>query len=117
MTTPAADDGRGRIVVIAAGFALWQNGRCIAAARWADIRRLRAYRAAATDPTVRLGVELADGTVLEFHERAPGFDLFLNRGAATLSGLLPVDQWHPAVALAAPGTEGMIIFDRSLLRR
>ncbi|MES2177386.1 MAG: hypothetical protein V4550_05940 [Gemmatimonadota bacterium] len=110
----SANDDRGRIVVVAAGFALWRGGRCIGAARWSDIRRLRAYR---TDDALRLGIDLADGTALEFHEKAPGFDAFLDRASATLSGLLPFAQWHPALVLAAPDGEGTVLFERTGPRR
>ena len=103
----------GRIVVVAAGFALWKGGRCIAAARWADIQRVRAYRRpGATPDAARLGVELADGTVLEFHESAPGFDLFLERGSATLGGLVPFATWRPALALGPLDAEPTVIFER-----
>ena len=114
---PEVDD-LGRIVVVAAGFALWKGGRCIAAARWADIRRLRAYRPAGemTD-AMRLGVDLADSTVMEFHEGAPGFDLFLDRASATLPGLLAFASWHPALLLAPPGAEATVIFERQPLKR
>ena len=115
--TPAADD-LGRIVVVAAGFALWKGGRCIAAARWADIQRLRAYRPAGELlNTARLGVDLRDGTVLEFLEAAPGFDLFMDRASATLSGLLPFAGWHPALMLAPSGSAPTVIFERRSLER
>ena len=109
---PVVDD-LGRIVVVAAGFALWKGGRCIAAARWADIRRVRAYRPTGdTTNAVRLGVDLADGTVLEFLEAAPGFSLFLDRASATLPGLLPHTSWHPALTLGPASGEGEEIFER-----
>ena len=57
------DDG-GRVVVVAAGFALWRGGRCVAAARWADVRRLRAYHRDADSESLFLGVDLMDGTVM-----------------------------------------------------
>ncbi|MEO5818527.1 MAG: hypothetical protein ABIT20_24875 [Gemmatimonadaceae bacterium] len=110
-------DALGRIVVVAAGFALWTGGRCIAAARWADIRRIQAKRPANATDTIRLYVELADGTLLEFHERAPGFDAFLDRASATLPGLLAFAAWHPALMLAPPSADGAVIFERPALRR
>ena len=67
----------GRVVVVNAGFALWQGGRCVAAARWGDIQRLRAYHRATAGDALHLGVELADGSVMELHEAAPGFDLYV----------------------------------------
>lgn len=110
-------DELGRIVVVAAGFALWKGGRCIAAARWADIRRLLARRIDSTTDTIRLHVELADGTLLEFHEKAPGFDAFLDRASVTLPGLLTFAGWHPRLMLAEPGGDGVVIFERPAQRR
>jgi hypothetical protein len=110
---------RGRVVVVAAGFALWMGGRCVAAARWSDIRRLRARRLDAQGDTQReaiaLSVELVDGSRVELHEQAPGFDAFVQRGSATLSGMLPFGDWHHAAA-AATSVDGALLFDRSTRR-
>jgi hypothetical protein len=101
-------------VVVAAGFALWQGGKCVAAARWSDIRRVRAYRKqSSTDDSIRLGVELKDGSLMEFHEDAPGFDLFLQRASATLSGMLPFAAWHPPLVLAPGDSSGTVIYERT----
>ena len=108
----ASEEDNGRIVVVAAGFALWRGGRCIAAGRWADIATLRAFRREDVD-AIRLVVALRDGTLLEFLEEAPGFDAFLDRASATLPGLLPFAKWHPSLMLAPPGGEGATIFTRS----
>ena len=106
----------GRVVVVAAGFALWSGGRCVAAARWADVRRLRAYRRpVAPADALSLGVDLVDGTVMELHEEAPGFDAFLDRASATLQGLLPYAAWHPALIAAAAG-DGVVLFERAARR-
>ena len=107
----------GRVVVVAAGFALWSGGRCVAAARWADVRRLRAYRRDVVPAdALYLGVELVDGSLMELHEEAPGFDAFLDRASATLQGLLPYAAWHPALAADAPGGEGVTLFERKARR-
>jgi hypothetical protein len=108
--TPAADAGR--VVVVAAGFALWTGGRCVAAARWTDIRRLRAYRREGPSSAgLWLGVELVDGSVMELLEEAPGFDAFLDRASQTLSGMLPFRDWDHALA-ASPGDDGVVLFER-----
>ncbi len=108
----------GRVVVVAAGFALWSGGRCVAAARWSDVRRLRAYRRdVAPAEAIYVGVELVDGTVMELHEDAPGFDAFLDRAAVTLTGLLPYRSWHPSLATADPRPEGVVVFERPAQRR
>ncbi|MEO8333582.1 MAG: hypothetical protein ABI664_01325 [bacterium] len=116
MKLEPADD-LGRIVVVAAGFALWKGGRCIAAARWADIRQVHAHRTDDTTDAVRLHVALHDGTLLEFHERAPGFDAFLDRASMTLPGLLTFAGWHPTLMLSPPASDGIVIFERPALRR
>ena len=109
----ASDEDSGRIVVVAAGFALWQGGRCIAAGRWADIKAMRAFRRDDATQSVRLQVELRDGSLLEFLEEAPGFDAFLDRASAVLSGMLPFAAWHPKLILAPAGGEGAVVYQRS----
>ena len=112
---PAVDPGR--VVVVAAGFALWVGGRCVAAARWSDIRRLRGYRRpAATAEALCLAVELVDGTTMELREEAPGFDAFLDRSAVTLSGLLPYRDWHHRLDGAPLGGDGIVIYERTKRR-
>ena len=109
------DDDKGRVVVVGAGFALWRGGRCIAAARWADLRRLRGYRLAESPETLRLGVELVDGTVMELHEKAPGFDLFLDKASVQLGkALLPFASWGPALGTSA---DGVVIYEKPEPRR
>jgi len=103
----------GRVVVVAAGFALWSGGRCVAASRWADVRRLRAYVSSdAADSPLLLGVELLDGTIMELHEAAPGFDAFLDRASATLAGLLPFKAWYAPFRAGTSHTEGVVIYER-----
>jgi hypothetical protein len=106
---------RGRVVVVAAGFALWAGGRCVAAARWSDVRRLHARRHDAPGNALALVVELVDGSRMELHEQAPGFDAFADRASATLSGMVPVGDWHHAAA-AATDANGALLFDRSTRR-
>lgn len=110
-------DDRGRVVVVAAGFALWSGGRCVAAARWADVRRVRAYhRDVPATQALFLGVELVDGSMMELHEEAPGFDAFLDRASVTLSGLLPYRAWHPSLAAQPLGADGIVLFERAARR-
>ena len=104
----------GRVVVVAAGFALWQGGRCVAAARWSDIRRLHAYRRPGRgDDAVCVRVELKDGSLMELEDAAPGFDLFLDRATVTLTGLLPFAGWPQALDLTPSDGEGAVIFERT----
>ena len=107
---------RGRVVVVNAGFALWQGGRCVAAARWSDIQRLRAYHRATAGDALHLGVELVDGSVMELHEAAPGFDLYVDRATVTLPGMMPSRDWHHTLAAAAPDAVGIVLFERKTRR-
>ena len=107
----------GRVVVVAAGFALWSGGRCVAAARWSDVRRLRASRRNAPPAdALFLEVELVDGSRVELHEDAPGFDAFLDRAAVTLQGLLPFRDWHHTLDDPATGAAGVMLFERKTRR-
>lgn len=104
-------EDRGRVVVVAAGFALWRGGRCTAAARWMDVQRLvaRSCSFPAAD-ALSLLVELVDGTQMELHEEAPGFDAFLHRAGQTLHGLTPYERWHSAVVSLSG--EPVIVYER-----
>ena len=108
-------EDRGRVVVVAAGFALWQGGRCTAAARWMDVQRLVARPCAfpATE-ALSLMVELVDGSQMELHEDAPGFDAFLDRAAVTLRGLAPYESWHSAVVSLSG--ESLTVYERNARR-
>jgi len=108
-------EDRGRVVVVAAGFALWRGGRCAAAARWMDVQRLSVRQCSfpAAD-ALSVVVELVDGSQMELHEDAPGFDAFLDRAAATLRELLPYAGWHPA--LAALSGESLTVYERNTRR-
>ena len=106
---------QGRIVVVAAGFALWQGGRCVAAARWADVRLVNARRKQADAVTIR--VELTDGTVMELDDAAPGFDAFLDRAVVVLPKLLPYSSWHGPLLSGEAGDAGIVIWERPAPRR
>jgi hypothetical protein len=107
---------RGRVVVVAAGFALWAGGRCVAAARWSDIRRLRAHYRNTEANALALDVELVDGSRVELLEQAPGFDAFVNRASATLTGMVPFSDWHHAIAADVEPGRGVMLFERSARR-
>lgn len=108
----AADD-RGRIVVVAAGFALWAGGRCVAAARFSDIRRLRVTRPASAGPDhLALRVELTDGSLMELRDEAPGFDQFVDRARTSLKGMSLPREWHAALASDGVPPDGALIFEK-----
>ena len=77
-----------RIVVVSAGFALWSGGRCVTAARWGDVVRLRCYtRPARVSRAICAALALADGSEVEFREEIPGWDRFLEAAAGVLPGV------------------------------
>jgi hypothetical protein len=81
-------DDRSRIVVVGAGFALWSAGRCVSAARWGDVVRLRCYtRATATSKAICAAVALTDGSEVEFREEIQGWAKFLDAAAGVLPGV------------------------------
>jgi hypothetical protein len=81
------DDGS-RIVVVGAGFALWSAGRCVSAARWGDVTRLRCYtRATSTSKAICAAVALTNGSEVEFREEIPGWSRFLDAAAGVLPGV------------------------------
>jgi hypothetical protein len=108
-------EDRGRVVVVAAGFALWRGGRCAAAARWTDVERLSARQGSfPAAEALSLVVELVDRSQIELHEDAPGFDAFLDRASVTLRGLLPYAGWH--AELAALSGESLTLYERKTRR-
>jgi hypothetical protein len=81
-------DDRSRIVVVGAGFALWSAGRCVSAARWGDVVRLRCYtRPAGASKAICAAVALADGSEVEFREEIPGWGNFIDAAAGVLPGM------------------------------
>jgi hypothetical protein len=77
-----------RIVVVGAGFALWSGGRCVSAARWGDVVRLRCYtRPAHASRAICAAIALADGSEVEFREEIAGWDRFLDAAGGVLPGV------------------------------
>jgi hypothetical protein len=94
------DDGS-RIVVVGAGFALWTAGRCVSAARWGDVTRLRCYtRATSTSKAICAAVALKDGSEVEFREEIPGWARFLDAAAGVLPGVRAKLAELPSLARA-----------------
>jgi hypothetical protein len=77
-----------RIVVVGAGFALWSGGRCVSAARWGDVVRLRCYtRPTPTSRAICAAIALADGSEVEFREEIAGWNRLLDAAAGVLPGV------------------------------
>lgn len=105
---------QGRVVVVAAGFGLWQGGKCLAAGKWTDIASLRAYRRPETPDDARIAIELRDGSAVEIVERAPGFAAFAGAAVTKLPGTPAPDEWLPALH-ASPPNEERTLFTRTRL--
>jgi hypothetical protein len=80
-------DGTDRVVLVAAGFGVWQAGRHLASARWTDVVRVRALRRdGETEPPV-LALKLRDGTEVLVQATLPGFGSFLDAAEKALPGM------------------------------
>lgn len=103
----------GRIVVVAAGFGLWQSGRCIAMGKWTDIARVRAYTSDVGRPgAICLAIQLRDGSEVEVKNEAPGWMSFVNAAQTKLPGMSQPDTWLARLAEPAAGRCEQILFER-----
>lgn len=102
-----------RIVVVASGFGVWQDGRCVASARWADVQRVRALRRSELTPhLVCLTVTLTAGGELEVHERLPGWAAFVAAAVAALPGMPAAAVWRPTVPDPTSEVPDALLFQR-----
>lgn len=102
------------IVVVGAGFALWTGGRCVSAARWGDVTRVRCYvRPAGATKAICAAIALADGSEVEFREEIPGWGKFLDAAAGVLPGARAKLAELPALA-SDPGLE-IVLYQRRAL--
>ena len=103
-------DDTSRIVVVGAGFALWTAGKCVSAARWGDVVRLRCYtRPVGTSKAICAAVALASGAEVEFREEIPGWAKFLDAAAGVLPGVRAKLAELPDLAR---GESEIILFQR-----
>lgn len=103
---------RGRVVVVAAGFGLWQGGRCLAAGKWSDIAGLRAYTRDTQPNPICIVIQLRDGSEVEIQEEAPGWTSFVSALPSKLPGTPAPEVWIPEIR-AVPAAES----ERSLFAR
>jgi hypothetical protein len=107
-------DAASRIVVIGAGFALWSGGRCVSAARWGDVTRLRCYtRPTGATKAICAAVALADGSEVEFREEIPGWSRFLDAAAGVLPGVRA--RLTELSALARGDDAELLLYERRTL--
>jgi hypothetical protein len=107
-------DDRGRIVVVTAGFGLWRDGRCLAAGKWSDIARIRAYMVAtAAGNAIAAAIELRDGSEVEVREDAPGWATFLNAAPTKLPGMPSPEAW--TAELRVSSSASLTLFERVAL--
>jgi len=102
-----------RIVVVGAGFGVWQAGRHVASARWSDVMRMRAAtRDEATTGRVYVTLVLRDGMEVVVHEGLPGYQSFLAAAETALPGMRPRAAWLAAVQEPAGATDETLLFER-----
>jgi hypothetical protein len=103
---------RGRIVVVGAGFGLWQGGRCLAAGKWTDIASLRAYTRDTPAQAICIVIRLRDGSEVEIQEEAPGWEMFVNTLPSKLPGTPNPETWIPEIRLEPSATSERSLFER-----
>ena len=102
-----------RIVLVASGFGVWQAGRHVASARWADVIRASLFKADQPESEmlcVTLG--LRDGTEVLVNEELPGFEPFLAAAEDALPGMLRRTTWLAGVRNPAFVQREMVLFER-----
>ncbi|MDB4878463.1 MAG: hypothetical protein JWM41_4909 [Gemmatimonadetes bacterium] len=101
---------------MAAGFGLWQDGRCLAAGKWSDVARVRAYTRALPDrEPICVAIELRDGSEVEVREDAPGWATFVNAAPEKLPGMPAAESWITELRAAPAGAADMALFERRAL--
>ena len=101
-----------RVVLVASGFGVWQAGRHLASARWADVVRVRVMGrdASATDSS-DLALLLRDGTEILVDGALRGFDPFLDAARTTL-GMSSRDMWIAGMERSRIAGEETVLFER-----
>jgi hypothetical protein len=108
---PIAD--RGRVVVVAAGFGVWKDGRCLASGRWADIARVRGNRRERNGKTaLAITIELRDGSELEIQGETPGWIEFLSMAHGRLPGMPAPASWIDAIEHSPSIPSDVLLFER-----
>jgi len=103
-----------RVVVVSAGFGVWQGSRHVASARWSDVVRVRAFtRDEATTGRVYVTLALRGGGEVSVYEALPGYQSFLAAAEAALPGMRPRAEWLTSVQEPAGSTDETVLFERS----
>ena len=101
-------------MVVAAGFGIWQSGRCIAAAKWTDIARVRAYKSGVGSPdAICLAIQLRDSSEVDVKNEASGWMSFVKMAQTKLAGMPHPDAWLPQFAESADGSTERMLFERA----
>jgi hypothetical protein len=107
---------RGRVVVVAAGFGLWQDGRCLAAGKWTDVSQLRAHLTSSTPSSICLIIQLRDGSEVEIQEEAPGWATLVNALPSKLPGTPVPETWIGELRAAQPDHGERTLFERRTIK-
>ncbi len=101
-----------RIVVVGAGFGLWQNDRHVASGRWSDIVEVRALRSHGPDQQmVSVVLKLRDGPDVSFGDELSGYQSFLVAAESALPRMRPHAEWVMADE-QPPGSGEVLLFTR-----
>ena len=103
-----------RVVLVASGFGIWQDGRHAASGRWGDVVEVRLVErdAPEADPVIIIAMKLRDGCEVLLHERVPGFEQFLAAAERSLPGMRPRASWRAAAMPPAVPRNGTVLFER-----
>ena len=103
-----------RVVLAGTGFGVWQGGRHLASARWADVARVCAFRHdGPTSDGMVVALRLRDGTEILVHQELPGFEAFLVAAEARLPGISRRSAWWSAVLQPAAVRNEVLLFERA----
>jgi hypothetical protein len=106
-------DTTDRVVLVAAGFGVWQAGRHVASTRWTDVVRVHATgRDAGTTDPVSLVVRLRNGTEFSVSASLAGFEPFLLAAETRLLGMRQRVEWLAGMEPSPAAQPAMVLFER-----
>ena len=104
-----------RVVLVAAGFGVWQGGRHVASARWTDVERVVAVRSeTASTPRLRVMLRLQGVDDVFLAADLPGFEHFLAVAEQSLPGMRRSTSWRKVEHPGASVQQDLVLFDRTV---
>lgn len=110
-------DTTDRVVLVAAGFGVWQAGRHVASTRWTDVVRVHAasHAAGTTDPVI-VTVRLRNATEISVSGALAGFEAFLAVAETRLPGMRQRAEWLASMAQSPIAQPDRVLFERYATR-